>query len=72
MFHGTRQCSDYACVAGHDVRKTAAPQKQTWGQLQRSPVPMRNSGDAGASGNGGPGTNGIRDCQSPDSDALRI
>ena len=35
-------------VAGHDARKTA-PQKQKWGQFQCSPVPMRSSGDAGAS-----------------------
>ena len=40
-------------VAGHDIRK-AAPQKQKWSNFNRSPVPMRSNGDAGASGSGGP------------------
>ena len=31
-----------------------APPKQKWGNFNRSPAPMRNSGDAGASGSGGP------------------
>ena len=41
------------CVAGHDVRKTAPP-KQKWGEFQRSSVPMKSSGDTGASRSGGP------------------
>ena len=40
-------------VAGHDACK-AAPQKQKRGNFQRSPIPMKSSGDAGASGSGGP------------------
>ena len=40
-------------VAGHDVRR-AASQKPKWGNAQRSPAPMRGSGDTGASGSGGP------------------
>ena len=40
-------------VAGHDVHRVA-PQKQKWGNFQRSPVPMKSSGDTGASGSGGP------------------
>ena len=40
-------------VAGHDVHR-AALQKPKWGNAQRSPAPMRGSGDTGASGSGGP------------------
>ena len=49
------KCADTVItpVAGHDAHKTA-PQKQKWVQFQCSPPPMRSSGDAGASGSGGP------------------
>ena len=49
------ECADAVIthVAGHDARKTVPP-KQKWGNFNRSPAPMRNSGDAGASGSGGP------------------
>ena len=40
-------------VAGHDVCRVA-PQKQKWGNFQRSPIPTKSSGDTGALGSGGP------------------
>ena len=62
-------------IAGHDARK-AAPQKQKWGNFNRSPAPMRNSGDAGASGSGGPepmelGTASRRTLSRPEYEKLR-
>ena len=59
------------CVAGHDARK-AAPHKQKWGNFQRLPAPMRSSGDAGASGSGGPEPMELGNCKSPNSDTIRI
>ena len=40
-------------VAGHNVQK-AAPQKTKWGYSQRSPVPIKTSGESSAHGSGGP------------------
>ena len=40
-------------IAGHDVHR-ATLQKPKWGNAQRSPAPMRGSGDIGAAGSGGP------------------
>ena len=62
-------------VTGHDACK-AAPQKQKWGHFNRSPAPMRNSGDAGASGSGGPepmelGTASRRTLTCPEYEKLR-
>ena len=62
-------------VAGHDARKTV-PQKQKWGHFNRSPAPTRNSGDAGASGSGGPepmelGTASRRTLTRPEYEKLR-
>ena len=65
----TRVCT------GHDARK-AVPQKQKEGHFNRSPVPTRNSGDAGASGSGGPepmelGTASRRTLTHPEYEKLR-
>ena len=40
-------------VAGHNAQK-AAPQKTKWGYSQRSPVPIKTSGESSAHGSGGP------------------
>ena len=49
------ECADAVIshVAGHDACK-AAPPKKKWSNFHRSPALMRSSGDAGASGSGGP------------------
>ena len=49
------ECADAVImrITGHDARKVA-PQKQKWGNFHRLPALMRSSGDAGASGRGGP------------------
>ena len=40
-------------VAGHNAQK-AAPQKTKWGYSQRSPVPIKTSGESSVHGSGGP------------------
>ena len=49
------ECTDVVItrVAGHNAHKVA-PLKPKWGNFQRSPVPMKNSGDTSASESGGP------------------
>ena len=62
-------------VASHDACK-AAPPKQKWGHFNRSPMLTKNSGDAGASGSGGPepmelGTASRRTLTRPEYEKLR-
>ena len=59
-------------VASHDARTKLRLLKQKWGNFNRSPVPMRNSGDAGALGSGGPEPMELGTASSLDSDSPRI